>query len=1082
MSLPRISIQRPVAVAMFFLGVVFLGVLSFVRLPIDLLPDVAYPRLVVYTTDPSAAPAEVERFITEPVEQAVSTVPGVQKVESVTREGYSLVTARFAWGTDMDFAALNTREKLDNVRDALPELASRPVVLRTDPRSEPILAVSVAGERDLPQLKELSEAVFRRRLEQIDGVAQAAVTGGVEREIHVEVDPRLLESYGLTLDNVAKALADANASAPGGTVLRGRYRYSLRTLGELQSAAEIAAVPVRRGSAGNTGASGNAGALPGTVLVRDVARVEDGFRERESIARFNGTESVGLLVFKNAGANTVRVAREVDRVLAQLRRDYPGVRIEVATSQAGFISSALQNVVQEVILGGILAFLVLFLFLREWRYPVAVALAIPISLVSTFALLQAAGVSLNIMSLGGLALGVGMLMDNSIVVLENIFRHRELGARAATAAALGAQEVQRAITASTLTTIAVFGPIVYIEGVAGQLLGALALSVAFSLLASILVAVTLLPAMAARWGDDEPADRARPNAAVRLLRRPLDAFDRGFTRFAGWYERLLETGMRHRGRTMAVAFGLLALGIVIAVRLPRSVLPEVDQGEFRARIELPRGTPLETTASEAAKLERAFRADPAVDAVFTRVGRQIAVAGMDERESGLNTATLEVRLKEGQATDATLRRLRPALAAFPAGTVTLESGQATALGRLLGGGESDLSVRVRGHDLDAALAYAAQVRVRLDSVPSVANVRVGSELGQPEVRVEIDRERAAAYGIDPQRIAESVEGYMKGKEATQLVDFDRRVPVVVRLPEDARRSAGTLDLLRVDGVPLRELVRVRTASGPAEIRREDQGRVVTVMADVAGRSVEHAVSDVRGAISDLPPPHGLRVEIGGENEEMRQGFRDLALAFLLALALCYMLLAAEFESLLHPFIILLAVPLAAVGAAVALWVAGAGINTMSLIGMVILVGIVDNDAVVKVDFINQMRRQGMNRAEAIRAAGRARLRPIVMNTVTAMLGLLPMALALGPGGELQAPLAIAVFGGLLSATALTLVVIPVSYDLLEELKERVLAGLRPSSSMADVSSSAPQPVPSLDPRAAVARTEPEPAPAAAAGD
>jgi hydrophobic/amphiphilic exporter-1 (mainly G- bacteria), HAE1 family len=438
-----------------------------------------------------------------------------------------------------------------------------------------------------------------------------------------------------------------------------------------------------------------------------------------------------------------------------------------------------------------------------------------------------------------------------------------------------------------------------------------------------------------------------------------------------------------------------------------------------------------------------------VEAVFTRVGRQMAVAGMDDRESGLNTATLEVRLKDGEHTAAALRRLRPKLSSFPAGAVTLEAGQATALGRLLGAGESDLSVRIRGQDLEAALAYAAKVQQRLASVRSVANVRVGSELGQPEVRVEIDRERAAAYGVDPQRIAESVEGFMKGKEATQLVDFDRKVPVVVRLPEEARRSTETLELLSVDGVPLRELVHVRTASGPAEIRRIDQGRVVTVMADVAGGGLERAVGDVRSAVAGLAVPRGLRVEIGGENEEMRQGFRDLALAFGLALVLCYMLLAAEFESLLHPFIILLAVPLAAVGAAGALWIAGAGINTMSLIGMVILVGIVDNDAVVKVDFINQMRRQGMTRHQAIRAAGHARLRPIVMNTVTAMLGLLPMALALGPGGELQAPLAIAVFGGLLSATALTLVVIPVSYDLLEELNDRLKAAWsRPASPVA----------------------------------
>jgi HAE1 family hydrophobic/amphiphilic exporter-1 len=1030
MSLPRIAIARPVAVAMFFLGVVFLGLLSFARLPIDLLPDVAYPRLVVYTTDQGAAPAEVERFITEPVEQAVSTVPGVQGVESVTREGASLVTARFAWGTDMEFAALNVREKLDNIRDQLPDLAARPVVLRTDPRSEPVMALSVAGGRDLPGLKELSELVFKRRLEQIDGVALAQVTGGVEREIHVEVDPRLLESFGLTVQDVSTALKDANAQAPGGTIRRGRYRYSLRTLGELRGVQEIAAVPLRKAGArqDSTGAQ---------VRLADVARVEDGFRERESIARYNGQESVGLMVFKNADANTVRVDREVDRVLSQLRREYPDVKLEVAMSQAGFISDALTNVVQEVILGGILAFLVLFLFLREARYPVAIALAIPISLIATFAMMQAAGVSLNILSLGGMALGVGLLMDNSIVVLENIFRHRELGLRARVAAAVGAEEVQRAITASTLTTIAVFGPIVYVEGVAGELLGALALTVAFSLLASILVAVTLLPALAARW---EGKTRRTGEAGItRVLAPLLDGFDRGFARFTRFYERVLHAGMARRGRTMGVAFALLAVGLLVGFALPRSVLPEVDQGQFRLRMELPQGTPLERTAEETARLETLLGADPAVAATFTRVGRQVAVAGMDDRASGLNTAVVDVRLKEGERTAAALERLSAGLRTFPAGTVTVEAGQATALGKLLGGGEADLAVRVRGEDLDQAMAYATAAQRRLAREPSLRNVRVGSEMGQPEMRVEIDRERAAAFGVDPAKIAETVQDYMQGDPATELVEFDRKVPIVVRLPEDARRSAQTLEQLTVDGVPLRELVRVYDASGPSEIRRVDQSRVVTVHADVAGGGVDAAVERVQAALSATPAPHGLRVEIGGENEEMRQGFRALGFAFLLAVLLVYMLLAAEFESLLLPFIVLLAVPLAAVGATLALWVTGAGINTMSLIGMVILVGIVDNDAVVKVDFINQMRRQGMGRREAIFAAGHARMRPIVMNTITAMLGLLPMALAIGPGAELQAPLAIAVFGGLLSATALTLVVIPVAYDLLDEAGERIRA-------------------------------------------
>ncbi|HEU0013575.1 MAG TPA: efflux RND transporter permease subunit, partial [Longimicrobium sp.] len=535
--------------------------------------------------------------------------------------------------------------------------------------------------------------------------------------------------------------------------------------------------------------------------------------------------------------------------------------------------------------------------------------------------------------------------------------------------------------------------------------------------------------------------------------------------FAAFYERVLHAAMRRRGRTLGIAFLLLGIGIAIALTLPRGVLPEVDQGAFRLRMELPQGTPLERTAEESARLEALVRRDRAVDAVFTRVGRQVAVAGMDDRESGLNTAVLDVRLRPGQETAPALERLRGGMGSFPPGSVTVESGQATALGRLLGGGEADLAVRVRGQDLDAALAHAATVRRRLGTLPELANVRLGTELGQPEMRVEIDRERAAAFGIDPARIARTVEDYMKGAVATDFVEFDRKVPVVVRLPESARQSAATLEQLRVDGVPLRELVRVHDAAGPSEIRRVDQGRVVMVHADVASGGVDRAVERVEAALRSAPAPYGLRVEIGGENEEMRRGFRDLAFAFLLAVLLVYMLLAAEFESLLLPFIVLLAVPLAAVGAAVALWITGAGINTMSLIGLVILVGIVDNDAVVKVDFINQMRRQGMSRRDAIFAAGRARMRPIVMNTITAMLGLLPMALAIGPGAELQAPLAIAVFGGLLSATALTLVVIPVAYDVLDSLGERIRAALgRPARE--------PAPAPPAE----------SPAPAPAGGD
>ena len=1097
-SLPRLSTSRPVAVAMLFLAITLLGGISFARLPIDLLPDVSYPRLVVYTGYPDVAPAEVERLVTELVEAQAAAVPGVEDVTSVSREGVSLVTLQFAWGTDMDFAMLNVRERLDNIREALPETSERPTILRVDPQSQPILTVSLSGGNDLWQTKEIGETVFRRRLEQLDGVAQATVTGGLDREIQVEVDPGLLESYGLTLAEVVQALDAANYSAPGGTILRGRYRYPLRTLGEFQTVDEIGEVVVGRQQIG--GEAGAEGAGYRLVRLNDIGRVVDGFAEREAVARYDGHESVGLLVFKEAGANTVRVAEDVEATLELLRQQYPGVTAEIASNQATFISESISNVVQALVLGGLLAFVVLFLFLRDPRYPVAVATAIPISVVGAFALMEAFDVSLNIMSLGGLALGVGMLVDNSIVVLENIFRHRELGVGMFEAAAKGAEEVQGAITASTLTTISVFGPIIYVEGVAGELFGALSLTVAFSLLASLVVALTLLPTMAARFGGrNAPAPAPEPPVAspetpptgrmrrvvrgigaafylpVRIVRGAvsvarqlfsfwgagvaavgrrvfgpaLQAFDRAFNRFAEWYHRRLERALARRTLVLGGAgLSLVAAGLVAAL-LSRDLLPEVDQGAFDVRVELPEGTALAATAAAVADIEAELLQDPAIEAVFSRIGRDVQAYDEGDEASGVNTAVIQVRLDSDADTEEVLARSRAVESRFPAGSLAFETGQATALGQMLGGTQADIAVRVQGEELTAAYAFAEQLRDRLGAVDRIRNVRIGSERGQPQFQVEIDRTAAARYGIEPRVVAETIERAMRGDRATEFVDFDRKIGVLVRLPDDLRYDTGTLDYLRINGVPLRELVQVHETVGPAEIRREDQARVITVYADVAGGGLADAISAVELSIADLPLPADLRVSVGGENEEMRRSFRDLAFAFGLALLLVYMILAAQFESFIHPFTILISVPLALVGAVFALALAGQGLNTMSLIGAVILVGIVVNDAIVKVDFINQSRARGNSVRDAILEAGEFRLRPIVMTTVTTVLGLLPMALGIGRGADLRAPLAIAVIGGLIFATALTLIVVPVVYATVEDVR-RFFTGRAPVPSGAPV--------------------------------
>ncbi len=1102
MSIPRTSVRRPVAVAMLFLAVILLGAISYLRLPIDLLPDVSYPRLVIYTSYPDVAPAEIERLVTEPVESQGASVPGVERVTSTSREGVSLVTLRFAWGTDMDFAMLNVREKMDNLRESLPETATRPQILRVDPESEPILALSIAGGGDLWSTKELAETVFRRRLEQLDGVAQAAVSGGFDREIQVEIQPRLMEAYGLTLEDVSTALAAANVSAPGGTIRQGRYRYPLRTLGEFTAVSEIEDVVVAREPAGGgtgggtgTGAGTQAGGQQGDsrstirlIRLRDIGRVIDGFEERESIALYNGAEAVGLLVFKESGANTVQVAELVEEVLEQLRAEYPAVSIDVATSQAGFIADSISNVVSALVFGGVLAFLVLFLFLRDSRYPFAIATAIPISVIGTFALMEAFGVSLNIMSLGGLALGVGMLVDNSIVVLENIFRHREEGKDGVEAASVGAEEVAGAITASTLTTISVFGPIIYVEGVAGELFGDLSLAVAFSLIASLMVALTLLPSLAGRFGSGEarievpPVERPRPQGFFGWAKRVLwwifvgpfrllwiggallralavfwwqtlgsglsrvaspflDAFDRAFDAFAARYHSALEWSLDHRSAVLAMAAGALAVTLLFGSVLPRNLLPDVDQGTFQVSLALPEGTGLEATEEASRRIEAALLADPGVEAVFGQLGRDVRAYAEGEDETGLNTANFDVRLLPGVTTAEVLDRVRAIGDDYPTGALAFTAGEATALGTLLGGAEADVAVRVRGEDLDLMIARAEEVMARLQGLDELANVRVGTDEGTPQIQVDVDQEAVAAYGMQTSQVVETIDRALRGDRATEFVEFDRKIGVVVSFPKDLRFARETLDLLRVEGIPLHELVQVDEAVGPAEVKREDQGRVIPVYADVVTGGLDDGITAIQAALVDLPPSRELRMEVGGENEEMRRSFRDLAFAFGLALILVYMILAAQFESFVHPFTILMAVPLALVGAVFALGAAGEGVNTMSLIGMVILVGIVVNDAIVKVDFINQARAAGAGLRDAVLEAGRVRLRPIIMTTVTTVLGLTPMALGIGRGADLRAPLAIAVIGGLVVATLLTLVIVPVVYSVVEEFRLRITGQL-----------------------------------------
>ena len=1037
MSLPGLSIRRPVGTAMLYLGIAVIGLISFTRLPIDLLPDVAFPTLSVWTTYRDAAPPEVERFVTEPIEQEVAQVPGVRTVTSRSREGQSLITLRFYWGTDMDFATLNVRERLDNLRELLPESVERPVILRSDPGSSPILTMAVTGASPA-ELLELGEDVFARRLEQLDGVALAALSGGREREIRVLLDPERLQAHGVSVPQVREALDGANYAAPGGSVRRGMFRYNLRTLGQFTKVEQLRDVVVSR-------RSGTA------VRLRDIAEVSDGFAEEETAASFNGEPAIGLQVYKESGANTVRVAGRVAKVLGELRDEFQSLRFEIATNQAAFIRDAIANVVQALLLGGLLAFLVLFLFLRDPRYPIAVGLAIPISILAAFILCHLTDISLNVMSLGGLALGVGMLVDNSIVVLENVFRHRQeqpretsgSGEAAKTTAEAGSREVLGAITASTLTTIAVFGPVLYVGGVAGALFGDLSLAVTFSLLASLLVALTLLPVLTVRFGASARGrSRAETVRSATTLRSrlysarmlALDTFDRGYAELARRYERALLWSLDHRVTVLAGASIAVGAALSLAVVLPRGLMPNVDERQFAVRLELPVGTPFSVTREAASRLEALLLRIEDVDGVFTRVGRLRRGEPGEDELAGLNHAVLEVRVAPSAvATETVVAAFRSRLAdaGVDGNAISIETGRSTALGRTLAIADADLAVRVQGEELADLAAAAESTKARLASLPALRDVRIGMQLGQPELEIEIDRDRAARYGLSVFDVASTIESYLRGQATAEpFTEFSEKVEIRIQLPEEARQSLSDVLALRLDGVPLDEVVEITQGYGPVEILREDQRRTVKVLADVSGEGLDEAVGRSGAALERMPLPPRTTMAVGGENEEMRESFRALRFAFGLALLLVYLILAAQFESLRQPLVVLAAVPLAVLGAVPALWLAGSGVNVMSGIGLVILIGIVVNDAIVKVDFINQRRRAGAPSKAAIIEAGRLRLRPILMTTVTTVLGLLPMAFGWGAGADLRSPLAVAVIGGLLSATFLTLVVVPVLYSLL----------------------------------------------------
>lgn len=1155
MNITETAIRRPVTISMFVVAVILFGAVSLQRLPLNLLPDISYPSLTVQTDYEDAAPEEIESLLTRPVEEAVGVVGGLSRLSSVSRSGQSEVVLEFAWGTNMDLASMDVREKLDVI--SLPRDAERPVILRFDPSYDPIMRMQLYGNLSLSRLRYAAEKEIQKALESTDGVAAVKVIGGLEEQIRIEIDEKRLAELRIPITQITDILRQENLNQASGSLYDLDANYLVRMLNEFRSVEEIHNIIIRDQEGRK-------------IVLGDVARVWRGTKDRDIIARLDGKESVEMAIYKEGDANTVTVSQAIHAKLNAIKgaRNYPkGVEYKVVFDQANFIKSAVNDVLSAAILGGILATIVLFIFLRDARSTLMIGLSIPISIMATFAMMYQTNLTLNIMSLGGIALGVGMLVDNAIVVLEAVARRREGEKDLRTAVYEGTREVGMAVTASTLTTVAVFLPLVFVEGIAGQLFKDQALTITYSLLASLLAALSFIPmALALRLrphGEfaQEPAAQPPDSSGRELSANPvirdwqrvsggigkaahkttgfffgqfarviladirrlaraigrgflwivnplLDRFDRSFERISQAYPKVINWALDNKAAVFGTVFVLVILSAGMAGFIGAELIPPLSQGEFTFLIELPEGRPLDTTDGVVKSIEERVREYEGVDIVFSSVGgsneNQFAQGVLQE-----NKGQIYVSLKDRQNKQLeldTIARMREELARYP--EVKFNVTRPT-----LFSFKTPVEVEIFTFDLDALKTAAEMVAARLRQIDGLSDVQTTTEAGYPEIQIRFDRQRLARLGLEENVIATLLRNKIRGDVASRYREGDRQIDILVRASEPDRRTvedirnliisnqsaqganstgnrqgaagttgaAGAQSTTAQNSTPtqgnqqqgqsgqsgnqqqnnrsapirLGAVAEVSIALGPAEIRRIRAQRAAVVSANLTGRDLSSVSGEIRDVLQDLRSeiPGNTTIGLGGQNEELETSYRSLMFALGLAVFLVYLVMASQFESLVHPFIIMFTVPLALVGVVFSLFFTGTTMSVMAILGVIILAGIVVNNAIVLIDYTNQLRRDhGRPKRAALLEAGQVRLRPIMMTTLTTVLGLIPMAIGWGEGAEVRAPMAITVMGGLVFSTLLTLVFIPVVYEILDR---KVYAGdlvavARPESGQPDL--------------------------------
>jgi HAE1 family hydrophobic/amphiphilic exporter-1 len=1005
--LAKFSVKKPVTIAMMILIVIVLGVVSLSKLQIDLLPQMELPYVMVQTSYQGAAPEEIENIISKPLEQTLSTVENIEAIISISNEGSSILLMQFAFNTDMDEVMLQIREKVDIIKGFLPDGASSPLTLKMDPNALPIIQLAVSSNGNLHTTQKIAEDVISPRFERIEGIASAGVSGGLEQEVEIMLKEEMIKGYNLSSSYIAQILQAENLNMPGGAVKKGNNELTVRTMGEFKSIEEIRnlTIPLTRG---------------GTIRLKDIADVNLKDKEQSSITKLDGKEVVQISIMKQSDANTVNVANVINKEIEKVKAEYPDLKLVTVFNQADYINLAIDNLINTAAIGGILAIVILLVFLRSFKTTLVIALSIPISIITTFVILYFTDITLNMMTIGGLALGIGMLVDNSIVVLENIYRNRSLGLDAVTASIDGTTEVSMAVTASTLTTVAVFIPIVFTGGLAAIIFKDFALTIVIALISSLVVALTLVPMLSSKLIT---VKNLESEEAQEKKHGPLIVF----------YKKVLGLSLRHRFITILLSIAMFVVSVVMVISVGAEFFPATDEGMINVDVTLPAGSDTKEIDNILKEISDSIYNIPEIESVFTSAGGG-GIMGLGGGSGGSINVLLNDLSERDRSAKQISDEIRAIVKDIPGAEISVSESSMVMMGMSQGA----ISISIKGDDLDTLKNIGDDFKKIIEKVEGTREVASSYEDGIPQVQIIADRGIASQYGLTTAQIGKAVINTLSGSNVTKYKINGDEIDIVLKGDNIYGESILYLEMLPVETpagskVPLSEVADIRVEKGPVSIMRENQVRVLTVSGSVVGRDIQTVSTEIQGLLKEYNMPYGYNYTFGGEIEQIQETFTDLGLVMLMAIALVYMIIAAQFESLIQPLSIMFSVPLALSGGFIALFIAGLPLNVIGIIGLIILVGVVVNNAIVLVDYINNRRKRGEDRTAAIMKAGPIRIRPIMMTALTTILGLVPMALGIGEGAELTQSMGVVVIGGLSLSTVLTLIIVPVMYTIFDDI-------------------------------------------------